>query len=137
MHSVIFYVVLDTNVASLSFRGQVPSGLLPKLTGTPTCITFVTFAEMTQWAVQRQWGPANRERLARWLSGVVVLPGSEAVAHVWGEISAYARLRGRPRPLNDTWIAAVCLVHQLPLATLNVKDFTDFAEHEGLTIVTN
>lgn len=130
------YVVLDTDVASLSFREKVPPRLLAKLVEMPTCITFVTFAEMTQWAVQRQWGPANRERLKRWLSGVVVLPGSESVAYVWGEISAYARLRGRPRPQNDTWIAAACLVHELPLATLNVKDFSDFAEHEGLAIIT-
>ncbi len=130
------YVVLDTDVASLIFRGRVPSALLAKLAGTPTCITFVTFAEMTQWAVQRQWGPANRERLTRWLAGLVVLPGSEAVAHVWGEISAYARLRGRPRPQNDTWIAAACLIYELPLATLNVKDFLDFTEHEGLSIIT-
>jgi predicted nucleic acid-binding protein len=128
------YVVLDTDVASLNFRGRVPSGLLARLTSMPTCITSVTFAEMTQWAVQRQWGTANRERLMRWLTGVVVLPGSEAVAHVWGEISAYARLRGRPQ--NDTWVAAACLVHELLLATLNVKDFSDFAEHEGLTIIT-
>jgi predicted nucleic acid-binding protein len=38
-------------------------------------------------------------------------------------------------PQNDTWIAACCLVYDLPLATLNVKDFEDFAQHEGLTIV--
>ncbi len=63
--------------------------------------------------------------------------GSEAVAYAWGEISAYARLRGRPRPQNDTWVAAACLVHEFPLATLNVKDFSDFAEHEGLTIITD
>ncbi|MGH3929350.1 MAG: type II toxin-antitoxin system VapC family toxin [Pseudonocardiaceae bacterium] len=131
------YVVLDTDVASLSFKGSVPPELMAKLSGMPTCITFVTFAEMTQWAVQRRWGPSNRERLRRWFSGVVVLPGSEGVAHVWGEISAYARLRGRPRPQNDTWVAAICLVHELPLATLNVKDFSDFAEHEGLGIITS
>src|SRR5208282_3227432 len=34
------------------------------------------------------------------------------------------------RPHNDTWIAACCLVDELPLATLNTKDFADFAEHE-------
>jgi predicted nucleic acid-binding protein len=36
---------------------------------------------------------------------------------------------------NDTWVAACCLVDHLPLATLNVKDFADFTEYEGLTIV--
>jgi hypothetical protein len=30
-----------------------------------------------------------------------------------------------------TWIAACCLARELPLATLNLKDFADFVEHEG------
>jgi predicted nucleic acid-binding protein len=54
---------------------------------------------------------------------------------VWGEIQAHARLRGRPRPINDSWIAACCIARELPLATLNIKDFEDFAEHEGLELV--
>ncbi|MDT0349546.1 PIN domain-containing protein [Pseudonocardia charpentierae] len=49
--------------------------------------------------------------------------------------AAHATRRGRPRPQNDTWIAATCLAYDLPLATLNVKDFKDFAEHEGLTLI--
>ena len=53
----------------------------------------------------------------------------------WGEIQDYAQLRGRPRPANDSWIAACCLVRELPLATFNIKDYADFAEHEGLEIV--
>ena len=36
---------------------------------------------------------------------------------------------------NDTWIAACCLSDDLPLATLNITDFADFAEHEGLTLI--
>ena len=48
---------------------------------------------------------------------------------------AYAQLRGRPGPANDSWIAACCLVRGLPLATFNNKDYADFAEHEGLELV--
>ncbi len=44
--------------------------------------------------------------------------------------------RGRPRPTNDTWIAACCLTFDLPLATLNVGDFQDFVDHEGLVLIT-
>ena len=36
---------------------------------------------------------------------------------------------------HDSWIAACCLVRELPLATLNIKDFADFAEHEGLQLI--
>jgi len=69
------------------------------------------------------------------LSHMVVLPYDRQVAARWGELQAFAQLRGRPRPVNDSWIAACCLVRDLPLATFNVKDFTDFVEHEGLRIL--
>jgi predicted nucleic acid-binding protein len=39
-----------------------------------------------------------------------------------------------PRPLAG-WIAACCLAHQFPLATFNAKDFEDFAEHDGLRLI--
>jgi toxin FitB len=40
-------------------------------------------------------------------------------------------------PVNDSWIAASCLAHGLPLATLNSKEFHDLADHEGLTLLTS
>lgn len=43
--------------------------------------------------------------------------------------------RGRPRPQNDMWVAAVCLSLDIPLATLNLKDFIDFEAHHGLRII--
>ena len=69
------------------------------------------------------------------LDELVVLPYDQHVAVRWGEILAYARLRGRPRPTNDSWIAACCLVRDLALATFNIKDQADFAEHEGLQLL--
>ena len=70
----------------------------------------------------------------------VVLDTDVASASFRGRLSdpLRARLtlrRGRPRPVNDTWIAACCLVRDLPLATLNVKDYADFAEHESLALL--
>ena len=43
--------------------------------------------------------------------------------------------RGRPRPVNDMWIAACRLTHGIPLATLNLKDYEDFNQHHGLRIL--
>ena len=82
----------------------------------------------------RSWGPRKLAELADWRRDVVLLPYSELVAVRWGELQAHAERRGR-RPVNDTWIAACCLVRNLPLATLNLKDFRDFADHEGLTVI--
>jgi toxin FitB len=53
----------------------------------------------------------------------------------WGQLSVLSEQRGRTRPINDTWMAACCLVAGLPLATLNLKDFEDFAEHDDLRII--
>jgi hypothetical protein len=85
--------------------------------------------------VLRSWGPHKLAELADWRHHVVTLPYSETVAIRWGELQARAVRRGRPRPVNDTWIAACCLARDLPLATLNLKDYTDFAEHEGLHVI--
>ena len=129
------YVVLDIDVASRIIKRQLDGPLAARLTAVAWCVTFVTVGELWQWATMRSWGRRTREGLEDWLSGVVKLDSDLVISREWGRISADARRRGRPRPANDTWIAACCLVHGLPLATLNRKDFEDFAEHEGLVLL--
>lgn len=128
-------VVLDTDVASAVLKERLPDSLATRLAGQPLAITFVTIGELTQWTFLRRWGPQRRDGLDRFFARVVVLPYGPRVARIWGEIQAHAQMRGRPRPVNDSWVAACCLARELPLATLNIKDFADFAEHEGLELV--
>jgi predicted nucleic acid-binding protein len=129
------FVVLDTDVASASLRGRLADPLRARLTGKTWCISFVTLGELTKWTVLRSWGPGKLAELADWRQQVLTLPYSELVAIRWGELQALADRRGRPRPVNDTWIAACCLVRNLPLATLNLKDYEDFADHDGLRVI--
>jgi predicted nucleic acid-binding protein len=71
--------------------------------------------------------------LEEWLLDKPVICGSRAIVVTWGD----ARGRhpaGTARPVNDIWIAACCLACDLPLATLSLKDFEDFAEHHGLRL---
>jgi toxin FitB len=128
-------LILDTDVASLSIKGRLPPTMLRPLVGAETGITFVTLGELLRWATIRQWGTNRRAELEAWLAVHPTLPYDDEVARIWGDISAHATRRGRPRPQNDTWVAACCLAYDLPLATLNVKDFRDFAEHEGLVLL--
>ena len=128
-------IVLDTDVASRSFRERLPPRLATRLVGKQPILTFVTVGELAQWTKLRHWGPRNLAMLNSWLADKPVIPGSKAVAATWGSLSAAATQRGRPRPVNDTWVAACCLAYQLPLATLNLKDFKDFAEHHGLRLL--
>ena len=83
-------VVLDTDIASLLHRRKLAGPLAARLIGREPLITFVTFGELTKWAEIRHWGSHRREELAGWLSGIPVLPGDEAVATVWGRLSAAA-----------------------------------------------
>lgn len=129
------FLVLDTDVASASIRDRLPDRFRAWLTGQTACITFVTLGELTKWTAIRSWGPRRLNDLADWRRGVLTLPYDEAVSTTWGILQARAQRRGRPRPANDTWIAACCLVNDVPLATFNRKDFIDFAEHEGLQLV--
>jgi predicted nucleic acid-binding protein len=124
-------VVLDTDVASRSFRERLPPLLATRLVGKQPILTFVTVGELAQWTKLRHWGPRNLAMLDSWLADKPVIPGSKAVAAIWGSLSAAATQRGRPRPVNDTRVAACRLAYQLPLATLNL---TDFAGHHGLRL---
>jgi len=128
-------VVLDTDVASRSFRGRLAPALAARLAGRQPVLTFVTIGELTQWTRLRHWGPHNIASLDAWLTDKPVLPAARSVAMRWGELSAAATQRGRPRPVNDSWVAACCLAYGLPLATLSTKDFADFAEPDGLVLV--
>lgn len=53
------YVVLDTDVASLIFRYRLPGAMAARLANKTWCLTFVTIAEMTQWAALRDWSLRN------------------------------------------------------------------------------
>jgi predicted nucleic acid-binding protein len=70
--------------------------------------------------------------LRAFFASIVIPACSFRAATAWDEIQAHARLRRRPRPINDSSIAACCLARELSLATLNIKDYADFVEHGGL-----
>lgn len=129
-------VVLDTDAASLIIKKRFPPTLGTRLIGTQPILTFVTRAELIKWAEVRNWGIGNRRMLDAWIAAIPMLPGDEDVADTFGRLAAAAMRRGQPRPINDSWIAACCVTHGLPLATLNVKDFEDFRTHHGLEIIT-
>ena len=63
------------------------------------------------------------------------LPAAHLRLLTWAAVTAGAQRRGRPRPLNDSWIAACCIESGLPLLTLNRRDFADFAGHDGLVLL--
>lgn len=128
-------VVLDTDVSSAILRGRLDARIAARLVGLQPVVTFVTVGELAKWTELRSWGPQRLASLADFYRRFPVLPYSPKVPGIWGHLQAAPQRRGRPRPVNDSWIAACCLDHGLPLVTQNRKDFEDFADHEGLHLL--
>lgn len=126
------HLVVDTDVLSLAQRGQLPSDVAALLVDASLFLTVISLGELHKGAESAGWGQRRRALLQRSLVSYTILPIDAEVARIWGAITGRAALRGRPRPVNDTWIAASCLRYELPLVTINTRDFTDFVEHEGL-----
>jgi predicted nucleic acid-binding protein len=91
--------------------------------------------ELTQWTYLHHWGPQRRASHHAFFASVVALPASFHAARIGVRSRAHARLRGRPRLINDSWIAACCIARDLPLATPNIKDYADFADRKDLELV--
>lgn len=128
-------VCVDTDVASLILKRAAPPWIPPLLANRRVWVSFVTVGELAKWAEVRSWGQPARDRLDAWLASRGILPYDEAVARRWGWLAARAQRRGRPRPQNDMWVAACCIHHDIPLITLNVADFVDFATYDALTLI--
>ena len=128
-------VVIDTDVASVLQKRRAPDWVHRHVTGRRVWLSFIAVGELWKWAEVRSWGEVTRSRLDAWMANRPVVPYDAEFARTWARLSARAQLRGR-RPQNDTWVAACCLRHGLPLVTLNKKDFTDFAQYDGLVLLT-
>lgn len=102
------FVVLDTDVASLSIKRRLPPWLLAQIVKNDICITFVTLDELTRWLEMRRWGTKNRSVIGDWLDRALLLPYSRQVATTWGELQAGAAHRGRtPRRTTRGSLRAV------------------------------
>lgn len=129
-------VLLDTDVLSLIMKGRLDPADSALVDHT-WCVSFVTVAELAKGIVMAGWGLRQWNDLSDWLRELVILPYDLRVSYVWGQLAGQTQSKGRPRPINDMWIAAVALANGVPLATRNVKDYADFADHHGLVLLPN
>ncbi|MGH9151116.1 MAG: type II toxin-antitoxin system VapC family toxin [Acidimicrobiales bacterium] len=128
-------VVIDTDVASVLQKQRAPGWVNRHIAGNRIWLTFVAVGELWKWAEVRSWGESTRSRLDAWIGQRPFIPFDTEIARAWARLAANAQRRGRPRPQNDTWVAACSIRHGLPLLTLNRKDFEDFADHDGLVLL--
>lgn len=126
-------ILLDTNVVSFLLKEDTWAKIYaPYLEGRILILSFMTVAELFQWAIIRNWGAQRMEQLELTLQAYTVLPFDLSLCRKWGEIRAKCRAAGHPISPQDAWIAATALQYNLSLIT---HDSTDFAIVEGLRLI--
>ena len=97
------------------------------IAGHPLAMPFPGVGELKVGALRGKLGPARIERLERAIAVCVVIPSDARVVDRWAVL--HSKLIGQLKGdgINDLWIAACCLVHDLPLVTNNLADFQKIA----------
>jgi predicted nucleic acid-binding protein len=117
-------IVLDTDVVSFLFKADTRAQMyLPQLQDRQWFISFMTEAELEQWALLANWSEKRVEWLRLFLSRFVVVPSSHDLVLKWAEAMVAARRNGRRIETADAWIAATALLYDAPLLTHNKADY--------------
>jgi len=117
-------VVLDTDVVSFLFKGDTRAkDYFHCLENRQWLISFMTEAELEQWALLANWSGKRVEWLRIFLRRAVIVPSSHDLVLQWAQTMVAARRRGRRIETADAWIAATALLYDAPLITHNKVDY--------------
>ena len=126
-------LIVDTDVVSFLLKGDTRGELYrPHLQGRTLALSFMTVAELYQWAYVRNWGDRKLTRLEEQLHRYVIVPFDNELCKQWASISVQRQRLGRPISVQDAWIAATAIRHSSPLVTHNGDDFSDIT---GLEVI--
>lgn len=108
--------LLDTN-AIIALQREDEA--LKKLLGTATdvFVPAVAVGELYYGAYKSGRVEANRQNVALFVTGRVILNVDADTADVYGQAKQALRAKGRPIPENDIWIAALAIQYGLTLIT--------------------
>ncbi|MCU0241905.1 MAG: type II toxin-antitoxin system VapC family toxin [Vicinamibacteria bacterium] len=113
-------LALDTNRYVDLCRGHSPTVELVS-TATDVFLPFAVVAELRAGFALGKRGAENERTLQRFLlkPGVSILFADEQTTHHYASLFRQLRRQGTPIPINDLWIAAVVLQHNLMLHDRN------------------
>jgi tRNA(fMet)-specific endonuclease VapC len=117
-------VVLDTDVVSFLFKSDSRAqAYLPHLRDRQWLISFMTEAELEQWALLSNWHGKRTDWLRVFLARFAIVPSSRDLVLKWAEVMVAARRAGRRLETADAWIAATAALYSAPLITHNGNDY--------------
>jgi predicted nucleic acid-binding protein len=82
-------------------------------------ISAITLGELRLGVLRARSPEAASRRLSTYqlAQRFQALPVDEAVSDVWALLVSRLRAAGRRVPINDSWIAATAIAHQVPIVT--------------------
>ncbi|MEO7189989.1 MAG: type II toxin-antitoxin system VapC family toxin [Vicinamibacterales bacterium] len=110
-------IALDTSIAIAVLAGEAGSLLSPDL--GPFLLPVPVVGELRYGALNSRRSAHNLAEVERLVERCTVLDVTAATAEVYARLRLQLRELGKPIPENDLWIAAICVEHQVPLATLD------------------
>jgi tRNA(fMet)-specific endonuclease VapC len=126
-------VVVDTDVLSFIFKHDSRGAAYkPHLAGKEIIISFMTLAELDQWAIHSNWGTARKRKLDAYRKPFTVFHSDEDLCLKWAHVMEDARRNGRPIQTADAWVAATALLHDIPVVTHIRKHFVGV---DGLAVI--
>jgi tRNA(fMet)-specific endonuclease VapC len=121
--------LIDTNVIIRFFKGETELfSLFDEM--EKLYISSVSVGELMYGAALSQKADFNRENYFCFCEQMKVLYPDLEVAKSYGRIKASLKMKGRPIPENDIWIAATALAADLTLVTAD----SDFSFVDGISV---
>ena len=110
-------VALDTSVAIAVLAGQAGSLLSQSI--EEFLLPVPVIGELRYGALNSKRRTDNLAEVERLVARCHTLDITAATAAVYAGLRLHLKEKGKPIPENDLWIAALCVEHQVPLATLD------------------
>jgi tRNA(fMet)-specific endonuclease VapC len=121
--------LLDTNIVIALFAND--SAVMENLSKVEEIfIPSIVIGELFYGAHKSSRAKDNLARIDEFASSNIVLGCDTETARMYGEIKDALRVKGRPIPENDIWIAAIAVQHSLILVS---KD-AHFGEIKNLKV---
>jgi len=124
-------ILLDTSVIIDLLRGDGATQRIVGFAGR-VFVPSIAMGELYFGAERSNRRDSQLAEAESFVSGATVLACDLQTARQYGEIRNHLRLKGRPIPDNDIWIAAIAQQHELPVATRDAH----FQEIEDLDLLT-
>lgn len=98
-------------------------------------ISAVTLGELRLGVLQANDPEASSRRLSTYqlAQRFEALPIDEAVSDAWALLISRLRVASRKMPINDSWIAATAIAHDIPIVTQD-SDYDDLPDLDVIKI---